>query len=182
MISVGFSPDGKLLASSGFDDPIRLWDPVTGEHIRTIDAAHGPIRFSPDGKWLTGWTVEAQSKQLLWEVATGNVVATANERREALGVAFVPDSKNMALMLPGGVLRLWDPVTSQESARIQLPVKDTVRRFRSPERCGPVLYGNGAPGAPIARSWLVHLRSLLAGRTKTRYGRWRWHGTHLGPE
>ena len=51
---MAFSPDGRLLATSSDDKTVRLWDPATGEHRRTL-AAHGEVTgvaFSPDGQLL----------------------------------------------------------------------------------------------------------------------------------
>src|SRR5947209_8509798 len=52
-IMVAFSPDGKLLASSGNDNLVRLWDPETGREVRRIEGHTGwvnTVTFAPDGK------------------------------------------------------------------------------------------------------------------------------------
>jgi WD40 repeat protein len=53
--ALAFSPDGKVLASGGWDDTVRLWNVETGKEIRRLDAHKamvGHVAFSPDGKLL----------------------------------------------------------------------------------------------------------------------------------
>jgi RNA polymerase sigma factor (sigma-70 family) len=70
--AIAFSPDGRWLASGGFNKHIRLWDPKTGKDVRTI---LGPQRgvwalaFSRDGKLLAGAGLD--KVVYLWDPATG---------------------------------------------------------------------------------------------------------------
>jgi eukaryotic-like serine/threonine-protein kinase len=104
-VAVAFSPNGKLLATSGAD--IKLWDADTGQEVRTLvsgtigSSFGGSLSFSTDGARLAATLpikMGADRGVRIWEVATGKELLTipAAQVRTFVGVAFSPDGKRIA--------------------------------------------------------------------------------------
>ena len=68
VFDVAFSPDGRLLASCGDDRTVRLWDPATGEHRRTL-TGHG--RLGPRGGVQPGRAAAGQLRRRQHGAAVG---------------------------------------------------------------------------------------------------------------
>jgi serine/threonine protein kinase/WD40 repeat protein len=107
VIGVEFSHGGDVLASTGWDDSTRLWDPVSGEQLVCVFGA-GRLTFSSDDRSLgmSGYV----GTHFLAEVATGREerrTLSAPPRDRTSRVAFTPDGLVMAL---GGkkVIRFWN--------------------------------------------------------------------------
>jgi WD40 repeat protein len=67
VFGVAFSPDGTLLATAGYDQSVRLWDPANGAAVRILsghaDSVWG-VAFSPDGTLLATGSWDKTSR--LW--------------------------------------------------------------------------------------------------------------------
>lgn len=103
------SPDGKLLATSSYDQQIKLWDVASGRELRTL-AGHNDavfdLAFRNDGKILASASGDRTAK--LWNVASGERLDTFGQPlKELYAVAFAPDGSRVAA---GGVdnrIRVW---------------------------------------------------------------------------
>ncbi len=115
---VAFSPDGQFLAGAGATTVI--WNVATGQRYAAFydprDQNDGNVAFSPDGTVLA--VADGDDRAYLWDVASGNVIATLVTALHQLGgvagtVAFSPDGKLLATGDSFAHVDLWNVATGK---------------------------------------------------------------------
>jgi WD40 repeat protein/serine/threonine protein kinase len=131
--STSFSPDGKLIATGGYDKLVMIWDP---EKVKPMDltrelegqssestigyqrlAGHAsPVRsvmFSPNGQLVASGSEDNAIR--LWDVATGESTKILRGHGSAVrSSVFSPDGRFVASGGQEGGVRLWDIEGYQE--------------------------------------------------------------------
>ncbi len=120
--TVAWSPDSRLLARTGADNNVVIWDVPAGQQVRTLTGHREWINsaaWSPDGKWLA--TVDFAQQVKVWELATGreklNLRLHPFETDGASGqysVAWSPDGRYLAAGSCEGVIVVWDATNGRE--------------------------------------------------------------------
>lgn len=126
---MAFSPDGKLLTTSGTDDPMITWNIQTGEELirfanftsvsEAITAPDGRITnlstlrivwqtaYSPDGALLA--TAGPKNRSHIFESATGHELAVlSGHTNDVRCLAFSKSGKLMATGGSDGMVLIWD--------------------------------------------------------------------------
>jgi WD40 repeat protein len=103
------SPDGKWLATCGYDKKIVLWDSVTGKEVRTMEGHTGAIydlAFSPDGRFLVSASADDTCK--VWRVVDGQRMDTLPQPLKAeYTCTFSPDGSMIVAAGADNNIRVW---------------------------------------------------------------------------
>ena len=130
--SVIFRPDrdSKMIASSGYDGTVRLWNvdaPESSEEIAVLDKRGGDfynLSFSQNGKKLAGVSIGRFSEGTirLWDIETGMEIAMIPPTAggvSSVSVSFSPDSRTLASVgYDYATVYLWDVATGKEKIRL----------------------------------------------------------------
>jgi WD40 repeat protein/tRNA A-37 threonylcarbamoyl transferase component Bud32 len=114
---LAFSPDGRLLATSGEGNSVRLWDVATQKELAvplTHKGSAQGLAFSPDGSILASASWEDHTIGFL-NVATRTTEPPLSDIKEGCsGVGFSPDGRTLAVACEEGTLRIWNLATRRE--------------------------------------------------------------------
>jgi hypothetical protein len=109
VLSVAFSPDGKLLATGDTDGETRLWQVADGKQLFTFKEHTGwvfSVAWSPDGQTLASGSEDQTVR--LWDVRSGQCLQTLQGHTSLVrSVSFSPDGQTLASGSEDQTVRLW---------------------------------------------------------------------------
>lgn len=163
LLGLGFSPDGKMLVSSGPRE-ILLWDAATGAKLATIavplDGGDPLLAFSPDGKTLFAGQ-GFHEKAHVYDVATRREIRTIarGNRLRPMSLALSSDGKMLAMGSGDGrgggdgLIPLWDAGSGQLIRNLHSKKKTIVKVAFSPD--GKLLATGNGGFPPLLTLWDV---------------------------
>lgn len=121
--SIAFLPNGHVI-SAGSWQPLRIWDPVTGALLRTIDfKGNRWFQVSPDGERLLAYggagDMDDQPVEL-WDLKSGKRLRSfPNHVSHQRAFAFSRDGRSI-ILITKTAMEIWDPAASKPTSSTRL--------------------------------------------------------------
>jgi Tfp pilus assembly protein PilF len=107
-MSGAFTPDGKLLVTSGYDGTVRVWDAKTYQAVRALPGHSGKVgavRITPDGHHAI---TAGDTTLRIWSLPDGKPEKTIDvSPTRVFTVAIAPAGDRLVGGLSGGTAGLW---------------------------------------------------------------------------
>ncbi|MGH1396715.1 MAG: protein kinase domain-containing protein [Trichormus sp.] len=108
--SVAVSPDGKIIASSGDDRTIKLWNIATGQQVATLTGHSRKVNIvaiSPDGQTLVSGSDDNTIK--IWNLKTCQVMHTLTGHSDAIhALAISANNKTLVSGSDDKTVKVWN--------------------------------------------------------------------------
>ena len=105
-----FHPNSNYVATGSSDRTVRLWDVLSGNHVRLMTGHKAPIytlAFSIDGRYLASGS--ADKRVLIWDLAHGHLIAQLTGHTSSItSTCFSRDGTILATGSLDCNLKLWD--------------------------------------------------------------------------
>ncbi|AFZ24033.1 WD40 repeat-containing protein [Cylindrospermum stagnale PCC 7417] len=113
--AIAISTDGTILASGSSDTKIRLWNPHSGDPLRTLTGHTGEvtsIAISPNAKILLSASADKTIK--IWHLNTGKLLHTlTGHSDEVKSIAISPDGQTLWSGSADTTIKMWHLSTGE---------------------------------------------------------------------
>ncbi len=125
VMCLAFSPDGRHIASGGFEPKlgklresrgvVKVWDAQTGAEVLTFQEQLGVILsldYSPDGRRIASSSINQDNTFVVWDAKTKAVIrVVAGHTSHVHRLRYSPDGRLLASGDTDGSIKLWDAAT-----------------------------------------------------------------------
>ena len=118
IFDVSWSARADQLASASKQQLVQIWDPNSGQLLRTLDHADEvrTVKYSPDGQMLASGSFDQTLR--LWDSATGAALHTLHHDRSVIAIDWMPDGTQLVTVDDGATVRLWQIHPPRASGRL----------------------------------------------------------------